>query len=88
MKIEDIKDNYYFETLTEKHDLTDFDCGDDDLNDFLKNYALAQQNENLNVTKLVMYEGKILGYTSLLTDTLLLRNIKNENVRLKIKEKL
>lgn len=88
MKIEDIKDNYYFETLTEKHDLTDFDCGDDDLNDFLKNDALAQQNENLNVTKLVMYEGKILGYTSLLTDTLLLRNIKNENVRLKIKEKL
>lgn len=34
MNIEDIKDNYYFETLTEEHDLSDFDCGDEDLNDF------------------------------------------------------
>lgn len=88
MKIEDIKDNYYFETLNEKHNLSDFDCGDDDLNDFLKNDALAQQNENLNVTKLVMCEGKIIGYASLLTDILLLKNIKNEELRLKIKGKL
>lgn len=88
MKIEDIKDNYYFETLNEKHDLSDFDCGDDDLNDFLKNDALAQQNENLNVTKLVMCEGKILGHTSLLTDALILKNINDESLKLKIKGKL
>ena len=29
MKIEDIKENYYFETLTEEYDLSDFDCGDE-----------------------------------------------------------
>lgn len=88
MKIEDIKENYYFETLTAEHDLSDFDCGDKDLNDFLKNDALAQQKEKLNVTKLVMYNGDIIGFASLLTDTLNLKNIKDENLRLKIKGKL
>ena len=73
MKIEDIKENYYFETLTEKHDLSYFDCGDEDLNDFLKKDALTQQKEKLNVTKLIMYNGKIIGFASLLTDTLKLR---------------
>ncbi len=34
MDIEYIKDNYKFETLTEKHDLSNFECGSDDLNDF------------------------------------------------------
>ena len=40
MKIKEIKENYYFETLTENHDVTHFDCGDDDLNDFLKKRCL------------------------------------------------
>ena len=88
MKIKDIKDNYYFETLTEEHDLSDFDCDDEDPNNFLKEDALPQQNENLNVTKLVMCKGKIIGYTSLLTDALILKNINDESLKLKIKGKL
>ena len=35
MKIEEIN-IIIIETLTAEHDLRDFDCGDDDLNDFLK----------------------------------------------------
>lgn len=88
MNIQEIIDNYYFETLNEKHDLSDFDCGDDDLNDFLKNDALSQQNDKLNITKLVMYDGRILGFSTLLTDTIFLKNIKNEKLQFKIKEKL
>ena len=42
MEIKYIKENYYFETLSEKHDLDNLDCGDNDLNDFLKNDALIQ----------------------------------------------
>lgn len=42
MEIKYIKENYYFETLSEKHDLDNLDCGDNDLNDFLKNDALTQ----------------------------------------------
>ena len=88
MKIKEITDKYYFETLTAEHDLSDFDCGDEDLNDFIKHDALPQQNEKLNVTKLVMCDEHIIGYTSLLTDKLQLRNIKDEKLRLRIKEKL
>lgn len=88
MKIKDIKENYYFETLSAKHDLSDFDCGDEELNDFLKNDALSQQNEKLNVTKLVLCEGKIIGYASLLTDTIILKKIKDEKIREKLKGKL
>lgn len=88
MKIEDIKERYYFETLHEEHDLSDFDCGDEELNDFLKNDALKQQSEKLNVTKLALYDGKIIGYASLLTDTIILRKIKDEKLRVKLKGKL
>lgn len=88
MNIEDIKQNYYFETLTQNHDLSEFDCGDEDLNDFLKNDALNQQKEKLNITKLVIYGNEIIGYATILTDTLILKNIKDENLRTKIKSKL
>ena len=36
MDIEYIKENYRFETLNGKHDLSDFKCESDDLTDFLK----------------------------------------------------
>jgi len=85
MKIKEIKDNYHFENLTEEHDLSEFDCGDEDLNDFLKTDALKQQEARLNVTKLIMCEDEIIGYVSLLTDTLVLKNINDENLREKIK---
>ncbi|WP_303372234.1 hypothetical protein [Methanobrevibacter sp.] len=88
MKIEDITNNYYFENLNENHAMNDFDCGDDDLNGFLKNDALTQQNANLNVTKLVMCNQMIVGFVTLLTDTIPLKNIRNENVTFNIKELL
>ena len=88
MKIEEIKEKYHFENLTEEHDLSEFDCGDDDLNDFLKNDALKQQKSRLNVTKLILYDRKIIGYVSLLTDTLVLKNIQDEKIQLNIKNQL
>ena len=88
MKIKEIKDNYHFENLTEEHDLSEFDCGDEDLNDFLKTDALKQQESRLNVTKLIMCEDEIIGYVSLLTDTLVLKNINDENLKEKIKGEL
>ena len=46
MDIKEIIDNYYFETLNENHDVSEFDCGDEDLNDFLKNDALAPKRQS------------------------------------------
>ena len=88
MKIKDIIENYYFETLNENHDLSDFDCGDEDLNEFLKKDALSQQNMKLNLTKLIIYDEKIIGYLSLLTDTLLLKNIREDHIKLDFKNAL
>lgn len=70
MEIEYIKNNYKFETLSEEHDLSDFECESEDLNDFLKNDALKQQKEKLNLTKLITCDGEIIGFVSLLTDSI------------------
>ena len=88
MKIEYIKGNYYFETLNEEHDLSDFDCEDEDLNDFLKNDALKLQNSKLSTTKLVKCDDEIIGFVSLLTDGILIRNIRNNEIKLDIKNQL
>lgn len=88
MKIEDIKENYYFETLNENHDLSEFDCGDEELNNFLKKDALIQQKAMLNVTKLIIFEDQIIGFVSLLTDSILIKKINDENIKTEIKEKL
>ena len=39
--IEYIKENHRFETLTDEHDLSNFKCVSDDLDDFLKSDALT-----------------------------------------------
>ncbi len=62
MYIEDIKNNYYIVKLNEKQDLSDFSCGLDDMDDFLKNDALDQQEDNLNVTYLAKYREEIIGF--------------------------
>ena len=50
MTIERIKNEYIIDKLNEKSDLDTFSCGLEDMDEFLKNDALNQQNENLSVT--------------------------------------
>ncbi len=47
-----------------------FDCGDQDLNEFLKDDALKHQRERIAATYLCFYEGKVVGYFSWLTDAI------------------
>lgn len=68
MITEDILENYHYEKLSPMHDLTKFSCGVDDLDEFLKKDALKQQDNNLNVTYLAVWEDEILGYVSILAD--------------------
>ena len=88
MDIEYIKENYRFETLTEHHDLSNFKCASDDLNDFLKDDALTQQKNKLNLTKLLMCDDVIVGYVSLLTDTIPLKDIRDGDTKQDIKDQL
>ena len=84
MDIEYIKENYIFETLNENHNLNDFECESEDLTDFLKEDALHQQNLNLNITHLVICEGIIIGYVSILTDAMKLKILEDETAKKEI----
>jgi GNAT superfamily N-acetyltransferase len=58
---------FIFETLSRDFVRTDFDCGIESLNDFLKRYALQNLKKNVNVTIVAVSEEnpkKILGYYS------------------------
>jgi len=58
------------EILNEKHNLSSFDCGNADLNDFLKNDALKNQKERFSVTRLLFSDGHLVGFFSTTPDTL------------------
>lgn len=54
------------------HDVANFDCGDADLNDFLKNDAVKYQHDHLSHTRLVFLNGSLVGYLTLLADSIIL----------------
>ena len=83
-----IKDNYIFETLNENHNLDEFECESKDLTDFLKNDALKQQNMNLNLTHLIICDSVVVGYVSILTDSMKLKILEDETVKNEICKEL
>ena len=85
MDSEYILNNYRFEKLKKEHDLSGFVCDSDDLNDFIKNDALNQQKDNLSATKLICCDDEIIGFFSLLADSIELKSIRDEKVRESIK---
>ncbi len=54
--------------LTENFPLESFDCGDEDLNDFLLNDAKEFQKKHIAYTYIIEENGKILAYFCLLND--------------------
>ncbi|MCL2116298.1 MAG: hypothetical protein FWH29_08765 [Methanobrevibacter sp.] len=80
-----ILNNYLFKKISNEHDLSKFSCDSDDLNDFIKNDALKQQEEKLNITQLVICDEKIIGFFSLLADTLKLKDIGDDETKKIIK---
>ena len=55
-----------------KHNPSAFDCGHDDLNDFIKNDCPVQIQRKTSVTKLALNDGVIVGYITLLADSITL----------------
>ena len=81
MKAEYIKNNFYYETLNEKHDLDDFNSISEDLNEFLKEDALKQQNEKLSLTKLILCDDELIGYVTLLTSQIEIKKIRENHLK-------
>lgn len=72
--------------LTEQDDVQSFHCGSNawevDVSDFLKEDALDQQRMGLNVTWLCRENGVLVGYTSLVSSTLALKERPDWMLRL------
>jgi len=70
---------YSFKRLSEKDDISSFHCGDEawqvEVSDFLKEDALIQQQQGLNVTWLCRLEGELVGYTSLVASRIELKSL-------------
>lgn len=75
MDIEYLKNNYKIKKLSENDDISNFSCGLKDMDNFLKKDALMQQQEKLNVTYLVTCDNKIIGFFSLLADSIEIKKV-------------
>lgn len=78
MDLDYLINNYIIKKLSSDDDLTNFCCGLNDMDDFLKNDALFQQEENFNVTYLVYCDNNLVGFFSLLSDNIEIRNIGDD----------
>ena len=68
------------ETLSAKTNLKDFDCGDSDLNDFIKNDAIKYQLKYLANTTCVFFDNKLVGFYSLASDALNLESSEKDTI--------
>jgi GNAT superfamily N-acetyltransferase len=63
--IPDLNAQPFIEKLTAAHAITDFDCGNIELNHFIQKYAYQNQKANSSQTYVGIYEHVIIGYYSL-----------------------
>jgi GNAT superfamily N-acetyltransferase len=55
-----------------KYDLSMFDCGHQDLNDFIKHDCPVHAGQKISITKLAQYADEVVGYITLLADSITL----------------
>lgn len=67
------------ERLSKIYDVSKFDCGDEDLNDFIKNDAFVYQEKKLATTTLFFYEENFIGFFSAAADSLKLNLNEKES---------
>ena len=61
---------YRMVPLSAEADVSDFDCGNEDLNDFLKSDALNNVKDWISVTHLMYVENELAGFFTITPDTL------------------
>lgn len=70
------------ERLAGYHNLSKFDCGDDDINDFIKNEGIRYQEKKLTTTTIFIYNEDIIGFFSSAADSLKLKPPEKEEHKL------
>lgn len=63
-------DDIVIEKLRKTHDLSTFDCGDDDLNDFVSNEAFLQMKAKLNVSYICIVNLEVAAFFTISADSI------------------
>lgn len=66
-------------SLSKRTDVSSFHCTNSDLNDFLKNDALRNQEQLINKTYVCYYQNHLVGYFTLTTDTIQVKSIDSSD---------
>jgi len=75
------------EKLASHHDFSNFDCGIGDLNEFIQEDAISQQEgSSIGVTHVFFYEGRIVGFCTLSSDKIHLSNRERKTTGLASKD--
>lgn len=56
--------------ISPNDDASSFDCGDEDLNEFIRDDALKQMNAKINVTYLCRYKRQVVAFFTLSADSI------------------
>lgn len=64
-----------FVRLNATHDLSGFHSTEPELDNFLKEDALTNQNNLISVTRLVLWKGNIVGFFTLINDSIEVRSV-------------
>jgi GNAT superfamily N-acetyltransferase len=62
------------------HNVAGFDCGDADLNEFLTVDSQRYRTECLSHTRIAMHKGTIVGYITLLADSIILKSSEKRHL--------
>jgi GNAT superfamily N-acetyltransferase len=62
------------------HNVNDFDCGDADLNEFLTADSQRYRAECLSHTRIAMHDGMVVGYITLLADSIILKSSEKRHL--------
>ncbi|WP_367344147.1 GNAT family N-acetyltransferase [Methanomethylovorans sp.] len=65
--------------LSKRTDVSSFHCTNKDLNDFLKNDSLRNQEQLINKTYICYYQKHLVGYFTLTTDTIHVKSIDSSD---------
>lgn len=67
------------EKLDTDHDLSGFNCGIDDLDEFLQEDSLKQMEFRFNVTYVCKYNSEVMGYFTLCSDSITFKRIEDDD---------
>ena len=71
-----LRDDVTIFSLSARHNLKSFNCTNHDLNDFLKNDALENQEQMVSRTYVCLYEEQLVGFYTLTTDIIEVKHVE------------